>query len=334
MVRTGTLLDAGMVYFDARLSERYPTLEIRIADVCLHADDAVLIAALARALVETEARQWRQQRPLQRGRAELLRLAAWRASRSGLGDMLLNPVTGCQTGGGCHHVLGHVSDALADAGDTATVAACSPRSSRGATAPPSSGTPTAVPATCPTSSPPPPQPPPANRAAPVSAFAHAWPRRPRQHHRPAQDAAGYQRLWHSCGTPARWPCAPLRRSQRPVRRDETILVAGRWAARREGVRLRGDSCRCRRWWHGPAGWPGSLPVTLRRHASSSRRWNLAGTGIDACRRPSNGPVPDDLGAPRNSKAESGTWSCGWRRKPRVGVPAGTRRADPSRPPYE
>src|SRR6266516_315467 len=49
MVRTRTLLDPAMVYFDARLSERYPTLEIRIADVCLHADDAVLIAALARA---------------------------------------------------------------------------------------------------------------------------------------------------------------------------------------------------------------------------------------------------------------------------------------------
>jgi gamma-glutamyl:cysteine ligase YbdK (ATP-grasp superfamily) len=83
MVRTGTLLDAGMVYFDARLSERYPTIEIRVADVCLQADDAVLIAALARALVETEARGWRQGTPVRQVRAELLRLAAWRASRSG-----------------------------------------------------------------------------------------------------------------------------------------------------------------------------------------------------------------------------------------------------------
>ena len=58
MVGTGTLLDSGMVYFDARLSEHYPTLEVRIADVCLHADDAVLIAALCRARVDTEARSW------------------------------------------------------------------------------------------------------------------------------------------------------------------------------------------------------------------------------------------------------------------------------------
>lgn len=63
MVGTGTLLDTGMVYFNARLSERYPTIEIRIADVCLRPDDAVLIAALARALVETEARSWQEEGP-------------------------------------------------------------------------------------------------------------------------------------------------------------------------------------------------------------------------------------------------------------------------------
>jgi hypothetical protein len=95
MVGTGTLLDAGMVYFDARLSEHYPTVEIRIADVCLHADDAVLIAALARALVDTAARCWRAGGgSAGHQRTELLRLAAWRASRSGLADVLLNPVTG------------------------------------------------------------------------------------------------------------------------------------------------------------------------------------------------------------------------------------------------
>ena len=94
MVASGTLIDPGMVYFDARLSERYPTIEIRIADVCLRAEDAVLIAALARALVETEARSWREGKPAPQVRTELLRLAAWRASRSGLDDTLLHPVTG------------------------------------------------------------------------------------------------------------------------------------------------------------------------------------------------------------------------------------------------
>jgi carboxylate-amine ligase len=125
MVGSGTLIDPGMVYFDARLSERYPTVEIRIADVCLRAEDAVLVAALARALVETEARSWREGKPASPARTELLRLAAWRASRSGLDDTLLHPVTGKP--GPATTVVGmlldHCRDALSDTGDADTVAA-------------------------------------------------------------------------------------------------------------------------------------------------------------------------------------------------------------------
>ena len=66
---------------------------MRIADVCQHADDAVLIAALVRGLVETEARNWQAGRPPRPVRTEQLRLAAWRASRSGLDDVLIDPVT-------------------------------------------------------------------------------------------------------------------------------------------------------------------------------------------------------------------------------------------------
>jgi len=119
MVETGTLLDTGMVYFDARLSQNYPTLEIRVADVCLRADDAVLIATLARALVETEARRWRAGRPAGPWRPELLRLATWRASRSGLDDVLLDPVTGRPrpSAAVARSLLAHVRDALAEAGD-------------------------------------------------------------------------------------------------------------------------------------------------------------------------------------------------------------------------
>jgi glutamate---cysteine ligase / carboxylate-amine ligase len=120
MVATGTLIDPGMVYFNARLSERYPTIEIRIADVCLRPDDTVLIAALARALVETEARASREPRPAPQVRAELLRLAAWRASRSGLDGALVNPVTGQPEPSATvvRMLLDHCRDALADAGDT------------------------------------------------------------------------------------------------------------------------------------------------------------------------------------------------------------------------
>jgi carboxylate-amine ligase len=124
LVRSGVLIDPGMVYFNARLSERYPTIEIRIADVCLRADDAVLIAALARALVETEARAWRDGTPATPARTELLRLAAWRASRSGLDGALLHPATGEPEPAASvvRMLAGHCRDALADAGDAGDAA--------------------------------------------------------------------------------------------------------------------------------------------------------------------------------------------------------------------
>jgi glutamate---cysteine ligase / carboxylate-amine ligase len=123
MISTGTLLDTGMVYFDARLSEHYPTIEIRIADVCLYADDAALIAALTRGLVETEARCWQAGTVTPDHRIETLRLACWRASRSGVGDMLVNPLTGQpeQASAVMNTLFDHVRDALDEAGDTAAV---------------------------------------------------------------------------------------------------------------------------------------------------------------------------------------------------------------------
>jgi glutamate---cysteine ligase / carboxylate-amine ligase len=124
MVATGTIIDPGMVYFNARLSDRYPTIEVRIADVCLRTGDAVLIAGLVRALVETEARAWRDGKPAPRARTELLRLAAWRASRSGLDGDLLSPLTGKPEPAAAvvSALVDHCRDALADAGDAGAVA--------------------------------------------------------------------------------------------------------------------------------------------------------------------------------------------------------------------
>ncbi|MGO9781451.1 MAG: glutamate--cysteine ligase [Streptosporangiaceae bacterium] len=124
MIDTETLLDSGMVYFDARLSQHYPTIEVRIADVCQHAEDAVLIAALIRGLVETEARNWQADRSNPPARTEQLRLARWRASRSGLDDVLINPVTlrPDKATAVTALLVEHVRDALADAGDTLLVA--------------------------------------------------------------------------------------------------------------------------------------------------------------------------------------------------------------------
>ena len=92
MLAAEVTIDAGMVYFDARLSAHAPTVETRIADVCLLPGDAAVLAVLVRALVETAAVEWRAGVPADPVPTSLLRLAAWRASRSGLDDDLLHPV--------------------------------------------------------------------------------------------------------------------------------------------------------------------------------------------------------------------------------------------------
>ena len=91
LLRSGAILDEGMVYFDARLSSRYPTVEVRVADVCLDAADAALQAALVRGLADT-ATDGRAPGPAPR--AELLRAATWRAARSGLSGELVDPMSG------------------------------------------------------------------------------------------------------------------------------------------------------------------------------------------------------------------------------------------------
>jgi carboxylate-amine ligase len=86
---SGAARDAGMIYFDARLSEGQPTLECRVLDAVTEAKDVGLLAALVRALVETAASHWPDGLP--DWRAEELRAARWRASRYGLADRVLDP---------------------------------------------------------------------------------------------------------------------------------------------------------------------------------------------------------------------------------------------------
>ncbi|MFQ6148714.1 glutamate--cysteine ligase [Streptomyces seoulensis] len=123
MVSTGVILDEKMAYFDARLSERYPTVEVRVSDVCLHAETAQLIATLARALVETAARDWRAGREPADHSVTLLRLAAWQAARAGLARELLHPDTmrRLPAESVLEALLDHVGDALTDSGDLAGV---------------------------------------------------------------------------------------------------------------------------------------------------------------------------------------------------------------------
>jgi carboxylate-amine ligase len=120
MIRLGAALDDGMLYYEARLSSSYPTVEIRVADTCTDVDDAVLVAALARALVETLSAA---PVPADPPRSDLLRAAWWRAARYGLTADLVHPVTWdlVPAREALRAVAEAVGPALADAGDTGLV---------------------------------------------------------------------------------------------------------------------------------------------------------------------------------------------------------------------
>lgn len=94
LLETGVPLDPGMIYFDARLSRHHPTVEVRIADVCLEAEHAAAIAALVRSMVQTAVREWKAGKRPRQVPASALRLASWKASKSGVEGDLVHPITG------------------------------------------------------------------------------------------------------------------------------------------------------------------------------------------------------------------------------------------------
>lgn len=121
LLGTGVPLDEGMIYFDARLSRGHPTVELRIADVCLYAEDALTIAVIARALVETSAREWRKGEPPSSISTPLIRMANWKASRFGVSHHLLHPLerTPSAAADVTAALLRHLRQALTEAGDLA-----------------------------------------------------------------------------------------------------------------------------------------------------------------------------------------------------------------------
>ena len=92
LIASGTISDAGMVYFDIRPSAHVPTVELRVCDACPEVDDVVLIAGLFRALVARARADIEADLPPPNVRHELLRAASWRAARSGLEGDLVNVV--------------------------------------------------------------------------------------------------------------------------------------------------------------------------------------------------------------------------------------------------
>jgi glutamate---cysteine ligase / carboxylate-amine ligase len=125
LIHRGAALDVPNVQFLARLSPRYPTVEVRVADVCLDLDDAVLLAGLVRALVTTAIQEAEHGVPVRAAPAGRIRAAVLAAARHGLDGPGLDPWSGTRAAQRSllDRLLCQVEDALARSGDDQEVAA-------------------------------------------------------------------------------------------------------------------------------------------------------------------------------------------------------------------
>ena len=125
LVRSGSLLDTALVNWSIRLSERFPTIEVRVADSQLEARDAVAFALLFRAMVARALREQAAELPFEPCQPDLLRGAHWRAARDGLTGELVDPIAGVLRPAGelITALMDHLAADLEAAGDRGRIEA-------------------------------------------------------------------------------------------------------------------------------------------------------------------------------------------------------------------
>jgi carboxylate-amine ligase len=90
LVGTGVIEDATKLWWDVRPSDKFPTLEMRMTDICTRMEDAISIAAYYRCLLRM---LWRLRRNNQRWRQYdrfMIAENRWRASRYGIDEGLID----------------------------------------------------------------------------------------------------------------------------------------------------------------------------------------------------------------------------------------------------
>ncbi len=90
LVGAGLIEDASKIWWDIRPNARFPTLELRITDICTHLDDALCIAALYLCLLRMLYRLRRQNQRWRRYSAMLVSENRWLAQRYGFSRGLVD----------------------------------------------------------------------------------------------------------------------------------------------------------------------------------------------------------------------------------------------------
>lgn len=90
LVDVGLFEDASMIWWDVRPSVRFPTLEMRITDVCTRLEDAIAIAALFQCIVRMLYRLRRENQRWRTYNTMLIEENRWRAKRYGIDEGLID----------------------------------------------------------------------------------------------------------------------------------------------------------------------------------------------------------------------------------------------------
>jgi carboxylate-amine ligase len=123
LLATGVIRDRHQLYWHARLSDEYPTLEVRAPDVQLDTASAVTLAGISRALVVTALRETREGAPALDPPGSIVYAAGWHAARHGLDADLVHPLSGVPAPAAevADALLEHLAPALDELGDTQRV---------------------------------------------------------------------------------------------------------------------------------------------------------------------------------------------------------------------
>ncbi|WP_323182188.1 carboxylate-amine ligase [Kitasatospora purpeofusca] len=119
LVGGGLIRDTGQIYWHIRLSENFPTVEIRAMDVQLRPDEAVMLAGVVRALATRALNDADAQHGMPPVEQEMLAAAVWHSARHGCTSAVFDPLSGrlADVGDAVAALLEHIDPVIKTSAD-------------------------------------------------------------------------------------------------------------------------------------------------------------------------------------------------------------------------